>query len=40
MTWSTKPKIQTYIKAIMVVAIMGMQKGAKNNGDELLSDGN
>lgn len=24
----------------MVVAIVGMQKGAKNNCDELLSDGN
>ncbi len=24
----------------MVVGIMGMLKGAKNNGDELLNDGN
>jgi len=40
MTWSTKPKIQTYIKPIMIVVIVGMQKGAKNNGDKFLSDGN
>ncbi len=40
MTWSTKTKIQTYIKTIMVVTIVGMLKGAKNNGDELLNDGN
>jgi hypothetical protein len=40
MTCSTKLEIQTYRKAIIVVAIVGMQKGAKNNCDELLSDGN
>jgi hypothetical protein len=37
MTCSTKLEIETYIKAIMVVAIVGMQKGAKNNCDKLLS---
>jgi hypothetical protein len=40
MTWSTKRKLQTYIKTTMVIAIVGMLKGAKNNGDELLNDGN
>ncbi len=32
--------MQIYIKTTMVVAIVGMLKGAKNNGDELLNDGN
>ncbi len=40
MTWFTKIKMQIYIKTTMVVAIVGMLKGAKNNGDELLNDGN